>query len=140
MKFIFLSNEFYEDYANCTEIEQKTNRPYVQIAVEMNGVLYAIPMRSNIKHQFAFFTDKENLCGLDYSKTVIISDDKYIDSIRHPRIRDIEFKAVRNKEYQIKQGLSRYIKQYKKAAARKDISRNARLCKYSALQYFEEYL
>ena len=140
MKFIFLSSKFYEDYANCTEIEQKSNRPYAQIAVELNGHLYAIPLRSHIKHPFAFFTDKENLCGLDYSKTVIILDNDYIDRVRHPRIRDNEFKVIRNKEYQIKFGLIRYIKQYKKAAARKDIARNARLCKYSTLQYFEEYL
>ena len=28
MKLVFLSAEFYKDYADCSEIEQKLTRPY----------------------------------------------------------------------------------------------------------------
>ena len=140
MKFVFLSRKFYDDHSHCPEIEQKIDRPYAQIVIELNGLLYAIPFRSHIRHPFAFITDKENQCGLDFSKTVVILDLDYIDQTRHPHIRPNEFKAVRNKEHEIKTGLTRYIKRYKKAASRKDVDRNARLCEYSTLQYFEEYL
>ncbi|MBR5000488.1 MAG: hypothetical protein IKT25_00660 [Firmicutes bacterium] len=141
MKFTFLSKEFYEEHRMHTEIEQKEDRPYVQVIVEINNTLFAIPMRSNINHKHAFFTDKENKCGLDYSKSVVILDERHeLDHVRKPYIREIEFKALLGKEYEVKKGLVKYIRTYKKASAQRDISRNELLCKYSTLQYFEEFI
>ena len=53
-RFIFLSNDFYNDYPSTKypEMEQKTNRPYIQVYVEIDGVQYAIPLRSDINHMF----------------------------------------------------------------------------------------
>ena len=139
MKFIFLTQKFHDAYKNCTEIEKKTNRPYIQIVIEVNGTLFAIPLRSNIKHNHAFFTDKANRCGADYSKTVVITDPAYIGS-KKPHIRENEFKELRKSEYEIKKGLKKYINNYKKASSNLNIDRNRMLCQYSTLQYFEEYL
>lgn len=46
-RFIFLSETFYSDYpaANYPEMEQKKTRPYVQVIVEISGVIFAIPLR-----------------------------------------------------------------------------------------------
>ena len=38
----------------------------------INNVLFAIPLRSHINHPFVLWTDKENHCGLDFSKAVKI--------------------------------------------------------------------
>ncbi len=53
----------------------------------INGVQYAIPLRSNINHPHVFWTDKNNHCGIDFSKAVIITDEKYIDTTVTPYIR-----------------------------------------------------
>ena len=34
MKLVFLSAEFYKDYADCSEIEQKPTRPYIRIGAK----------------------------------------------------------------------------------------------------------
>ena len=42
-RFIFLSDEFYNDYPSkqYPEMEQKHNRPYIQMYIEIDGVQYA---------------------------------------------------------------------------------------------------
>ena len=140
MKYIFLTQQFYIDYKNCTEIEQKQDRPYVQVYVKVNSIDFAIPMRSDIKHSYAFWTDKPNRCGVDYSKAVVIEDKKYIDTTRKPYIRPNEFKALIGKSFNIEQGLLNYIEEYKKAKLNQNIYRNKLLCQYSTLQYFEKYI
>ena len=74
MKYIFLTEQFYNDYAHCAEIEKKRERPYVQVYINLNGVDFAVPMRSNITHKYVFWTDKANKCGLDFSKAVVITN------------------------------------------------------------------
>jgi len=66
MKYIFLTNDFYDDYKNCPEIEQKLLRPYIQIQVLINNQYFAIPLRSNIKHPYVLWTNKQEKCGVDF--------------------------------------------------------------------------
>ena len=84
------------------EMEQKHNRPYIQVYVEINGIQYAIPLRSDIHHPHVLWTDKKNHCGVDFSKAVVITDEKYIDWLTEPHIRENEFDALRGKDYKIK--------------------------------------
>ncbi|WP_310604510.1 hypothetical protein [Anaerosporobacter sp.] len=65
-RFLFLSEEFYlayppEDYP---KMEQKHNRPYIQVYVEIEGIQYAIPLRSDIHHPHVLWTDKKNHCSI----------------------------------------------------------------------------
>lgn len=140
MKFIYLSAAFYNDYSNCKEIAEKSNRPYVQVCVKINGVWFAVPMRSHIKHPYALLTDTENKCGLDFTKAVVIEKPEYIDTTRTPRIRQNEFNALKGKDYEIKRKMEQFIRFYRKARKRSDVPRNKRICEYSALQYFEKWL
>lgn len=141
-RFVFLSDEFYAAYPNAKypEMEQKKDRPYIQVCVEIDGVQYAIPLRSDIHHPHVLWTDKANNCGVDFSKAVVITDEKYIDIVREPHLRQNEFDALRGKDYKISQKMKKYIEKYKKA--KKDQSKpiNKILCQYFTLQYFEEYL
>lgn len=142
MRFAFLSDAFYEDYpaSRCPEIEQKRNRPYVVVFVQVGGRLFAVPMRSHIRHPHAFLTDKENRCGVDYTKAVVITDEeRYIDAQKQPHIRPNEFDALRGKEYRIRCGLQKYIENYKKAKT-SDREIDKILVRCSTLQYFEEFL
>lgn len=140
MEYIYLSESFYRDYIECTEIEQKPTRPYIRICVRINGVLYAVPMRSHIKHKYVLWTNKDAGCGIDFSKAVVITKAEYIRQDRTPHIRQDEFDALKGKEHIVAQKMEQYIKAYKKAAARLDVPRNRMMCKYSTLQYFEKYI
>lgn len=141
-KFVFLSKEFYTRHLkqHHTEIEQKQDRPYIQVCVEIDGIQYAIPMRSHIKHKYVLWTDKGNGCGLDFSKAVVIENPKDIDDTKKPYIRENEFASLIGKEYIIKTKLRKYIEKYKKARANLSLDRNRSLCKFSTLQYFEDYI
>ena len=138
-RFVFLSQEFYNTYptSQYPEIEQKQNRPYIQVYVEIDGVQYAIPLRSDIHHPHVLWTDKKNHCGVDFSKAVVIKEDSYIDLSIEPHLRQNEFDALRGKDYKIKK-MAKYIADYKKAKL--DLSKpiNQTLVKYSTLQYFEK--
>lgn len=81
---VFLSDKFYNTYpsAQYPEMEQKQNRPYIQVYVEIGGVQYAIPLRSDIHHPHVLWTDKANHCGVDFSKAVVIKDETYIESYK----------------------------------------------------------
>ncbi len=142
LDFVFLSNEFFSDYANCTEIEKKRDRPHIQITLQVGSNIFCIPMRSNINHKHVLWTDKTNHCGVDFSKAVIITNpSRYIDLGRQPHIRPEEFKALKKvSEYEIRRRMLAYIAEYKQAKRRPDIPRNRILLQCSTLQYFEQYL
>jgi protein AbiQ len=86
------------------------------------------------------WTNKDNCCGLDFSKAVVVTDDKYIDKKLKPHIRQDEFNSLRGKEYIVKQKLIKYIRDYKSAKKTLNIRRNKLLCTFSTMQYFEEYI
>ena len=140
MKYIFLTKQFYEDFANCTEIEQKIFRPYAHLKITIDGVDFAVPLRSHINHPHVHWTDKNNCCGLDFSKTVVITTSDYINTTETPYLRPNEFRALKGKDFIIKEKLKKYIEKYKTAKADLTIPRNKTLYTYSTLKYFEEYL
>lgn len=142
LKFIFLSSEFYKDYKykDYPEILSKSDRPYIMFNIRVDNIDFAIPFRSNIPHKNAFFTDEENNCGIDYTKSIVIKKSSYIDTSKNPIIRGDEFKNLKGKEYIIKKGFTKYLKNYKKAAKKIDIERNKHFCQFSSLQYFHKEL
>lgn len=141
LKLIFLTKKFYADHAKCPEIEQKETRPYIRIQIVIDGVQWAIPLRSHISHEYAIWTDKDNACGIDFTKAVVIENSyKYISG-NPPYIRPDEFKVLKRiNEYSVAQKMKQYIKEYKKAKKNPDVPRNKQLLKYSTLQYFEKYI
>ena len=143
LKTVFLSDAFYKAYPTdkYKEIEQKTDRPYVRIQVIVNGVVWGIPLRSNITHNHAIWTDKENGCGLDFTKAVVIEKPAEYISSEKPHIRDNEFNVIKQIDsHFVTQKLQQYIKTYNKAKTRLDIERNRILVQCSTLQYFEKYI
>ena len=139
MKYIFLTEDFYKDYANCTEIEQKRLRPYVMLIVQIDNLTFALPLRSHIKHCYAFITDEINSCGVDYSKAVVVSKPEYIDNKRQPRIRPNEYKVLVRKERTVTQEFMNYLADYKKAVKER-ANRTSYTYKYCTLQYFHKEL
>lgn len=56
MKFILLSDKFYQAYGHLPEVLSKKTRPYACLAVEIDGIQFAIPFRHHIRHKHAFIT------------------------------------------------------------------------------------
>lgn len=142
LDFIFLSTAFFTQYDRKTYVEIliKDDRPFCMVKVQIDDNTFAIPFRSNINHPNAFLTDKQNKCGIDFSKAVIINDEKFIDRSTDPYIRPNELREIRGKDHNVVVGMKSFIQLYKKANLRKDIKRNKILCKFSTLQYFHKEL
>ena len=140
MQLKFLTEQYYIDYAHCSEMEQKPMRPYAIVLVRAMGYDFAVPFRSHIKHNYAFWTDRKNDCGLDYSKAMIVDVDRHVQLDSRPVIRKNEFKALVGKDTEVENGLARYIQIYKDAVARPDHPRNKMVLLYSTLKYFHKEL
>lgn len=141
MKFNFLKKEFYEEYKNCKELEKKENRPYACITlITIKNTTFAVPIRSHIKHNYAFFTNENKDKGLDFSKSVIIKDTKKFISTTTAYIDKEEYKKLLGKEKFIEKKLQSYIKIYKKALKTPNSLTNKKILEYSTLQYFHKEL
>lgn len=123
-------------------VGEKRNRPYAcTTLINCLGMTFAVPLRSNIQHEYALFTNKEKTKGLDLSKAVVINDyEKFVDTITKVYISDDEYKVLLGKENFLSKKLETYIKKYKKALKNPDIPKNSILLKYSTLQYFHKEL
>ena len=144
MKYIFLSKEFYNDYKHelYPEIEYKEDRPYVLLLLEIDSLTYAIPFRSHIKHNYAFITNKEKRCGIDYTKSIIITNSKYIvDKVNNRPIiiRKDERQALYGQKYTIIRELKTFIDEYKRAV-KNNVNNKTFIFKISTLQYFHKEL
>lgn len=142
MKYTFLTEKFYNDYPHekYPQMEIKKDRPYAHISVELYNQLFCIPLRSHIDHPHAFFTNKRERCGVDYSKAVVILNNDYIDTTRKAFLRPNEYKKLRGKDFTIKQQFISYIELYKRAKVDATVDHREDILNFSTLQYFEEYI
>lgn len=137
MNLILLSPAFYSAYAGCSEILKKPARPYACLAVTIDGVRFAIPIRHHIPHRWAFFTIDRR--GLDYTKAVVLSRPEYIGGTG-AWIEQAEFDLIKGKETVIVNGMRQYLQVYKKALRYPDNPHYENIRSNSALQYFHREL
>lgn len=137
MDFITLSDSFYNRHANCAEILQKRTRPYACLAIQIDGLTYAVPFRHHIAHRHAFITCGQQ--GLDYTKAVVISGSADIGSTS-VQIESADYQALKGKEPVIVNGLRRYIALYKKASRFPGSKNYANILTYSSLKYFNHLI
>jgi protein AbiQ len=144
VEFHRLSADFYAHFGHCEEILKKEERPYYVLLLELDGLTYAIPLRSHITHPYCFiaenYIDQNN--GLDYSKTVVIDSVQYIDP-SPVTIRQHEYNIYKQREFLIRKQFSSYVTSYKKEVRRR--LKNpalpvSALCRYSSLKYFHQEL
>lgn len=146
-----LTQTFYTDYPNppYKEIVRKNSRPYNCLLIQSHyDYFICIPYRSHISHKYAFMfknsvRSKRTKSGLDYSKIVIITDNKYIgqtDAI----VDKGEFNETRNNIEYIKNDAQKYIDEYVSyllgTAIKYDKKEFSRIYQYSTLQYFHKEL
>ncbi len=137
----FLSDSFYEEHPHALypEIESKRNRPHVMYLVEMgDGMWFAIPLRSHIRHRFCFRTTDGG--GLDYSKAIPLLDPSFVDMERKAFVRQSDWPILQSNIARIKHGMENFVGRYKKAKQNPSRPGNSNLLRYSTLQYFEKEL
>lgn len=87
-QILHLTSAFFEDYPPdiYREILEKRDRPYNCLLIQTHyDYFICVPYRSEITHNYAYKFKNSNRSshhhsGLDYTKSVIISDNKYIDT------------------------------------------------------------
>jgi protein AbiQ len=99
-------------------------RGYGIVVINYKGLTFAIPLRSNIKHKAAYITVRSTTPsikgkGLDYSKALFISEERYISSDIF-QIPPAEHKKLLNKEHHITAQFTKYIEHYVKAVNKSD--------------------
>lgn len=139
--FFYLTHKFYNKYKNYKEILYKPKRPYAVHLIEYNNLIFAIPIRSNITHEFSYKTIKEKnkSKGLDFTKTVIINDLKYL-SKQPARINQEEYLKLDKNRHFIEKKMLSYLKIYKKALQKPNTNKNKNILSKSTLQYFHKEL
>ena len=141
-----LSTTFYNNYSHkfYPEILLKENRPYLLLLLEIDGIKYGIPFRSNIKHRFCykFKNSQRNSSfgtGLDFSKSIVILDDSFLGN--KATIDALELAELKSKYVFIKTKFCNYIRSFKRYLKGKIIDPTlVSLYGRSTLNYFKEVI
>ncbi|PHM28552.1 type III toxin-antitoxin system TenpIN family toxin [Xenorhabdus innexi] len=94
------------------------------VVININKLTFAIPLRTSIKHNAAYITQKSNQKGikgkgLDYSKALLITHLRYIsDEIF--LIPPEQHKNIQGKEFFITRKFEKYVEKYIKAVKKGD--------------------
>jgi hypothetical protein len=140
-----LSEEFYRDHprSDYPEMEAKVGRPYAVLLVRIDGVCFAIPLRTNIRHSYCYkfrTSDRktESATGIDFSKAVVVSKETYLG--QKTDINDKEYLELQKKSYFIVNRFQKYVHDYidyKKNGGNEHLAKRYAYC---TLKYFDEIL
>lgn len=136
-----LTVEFYKEYSSCREILKKEDRPYCVALFEIDGITFAIPFRTHIKHKHSYIFKKSNRsddAGLDFTKAVVIKNNHFIGE--ETWIESSEYSEFINKHKVIANRFEKFINNYKKWVIDPHYYRAEKIIKFSSLQYFHDEL
>lgn len=112
-------------------------RGYGVVTVRLEGgLLFGIPLRSNISHKASFLTDGKK--GLDYSKAVLIHNEEHVSKSSF-KIPSSEYVKIADRELHIRERFEKYIKRYIKAVEKND-QNILNEYRYSTLQNYHDEL
>ena len=146
-----LSSNFYMDYpsAEYPEISRKKGRPYSCLLIEyVDGLIICIPFRSHVRHKYAYHfrhSERAKRCqsGLDYTKTVLIKDNRYLDIATAAVVDQDEYKETIQNLPRIVKDITDYIEDYKNdlnGVVKLHPKEWQRRYGMSTLPYFDEFL
>ena len=146
-----LSARFYADYPQTQypEIVTKRDRPYSCLLIEyLDNLFICIPFRSHVHHKYAYHfknsaRSKQYRSGLDYTKSILIKNSDYLDSVTPAVVDQDEYKEAMMNLPRIVGEVYAYISDYKndlngiKKLHPKEWQRRYGM---STLPYFDEFL
>lgn len=132
-----LDNSFYKDnpiviqaldFDNHSQswIGGEKVRGHGVVQIEINDLVFAIPVRSNIKHNECLILEK-NLAdprikgmGLDYSKAMLIHNEAHVTSNVFRLESKIAAKKLKGKQEHVTKQFTKYVTRYIAAVAKQD--------------------
>ena len=142
MRIVLLSKRSHQIFVqNIPEMMQKNNRPFASISFQVQGVLWLIPLRSFIKHKYAFLyphMNKEDKGkgmkkGLDFTKAVAVDQSVTYTPINIPQA---EFKFYQKNINVVKKKFVGHLKKVRKAMDKPDVPAHQNLLRYTTLKSF----
>ncbi len=142
-----LSAAFYSKFPSIfyPEIEYKPGRPYVVMLFDIDGNKFALPLRSNIRHDYCYkfkntSRETDSATGIDFSKAVIVNDASLIG--KPVKMDQDEYVELFKKFYFIRKRFERYLKGYiKYRESNGNVNEYIRKRYiYCTLQYFDDEL
>lgn len=95
-------------------------RGYGIAVIDFRGLTFAIPLKSKITHNAAYFTKNKGIKGgLDFSKALLIKDNSFISNEIY-KIDAEQHKKLQGKEKFIVDKFNKYVEKYIKAASKLD--------------------
>ncbi|MGN9096861.1 type III toxin-antitoxin system TenpIN family toxin [Flintibacter porci] len=116
-----LSSKFFADYPHdeYPEITVKKGRPYSCLLIEyIDDIFICIPFRSNVRHQYAYHfktsaRSQRTNSGLDYTKTILIKDNEYLDTVTPAMVDQDEYRETMVNLPRITKEVFSYISEYR---------------------------
>lgn len=140
-----LSSDFYNNYDAVTypEIENKPDRPYMVLVLQIGSNTFALPFRTNIRHSYCYkFSSSgrntNSVTGIDFTKAVIVNHPNYIGVAA--TIDNREFVELSNKYHFIINKFTTYLNGYINYAKSGGNEFTAKKYKYCTLKYFHKEL
>lgn len=150
-----LTSDYYSEHAHLKEamdFNKVTGKPedkgrgFGVCLVDILGHQFAIPLRTNMHHKENFITkfrkdDKGRVIreGLDYSKAIIITDQRFIASEPFVTRDKEEYLKISNSEKRILKDFEKYVQKYIKAVKKQD-QNILKEYRYSTLQNYHTEL
>jgi len=119
-------------------------RGYGIVVIEINNLMFGIPLRSNIKHKAAYLTKRRNHGetnkGLDFSKAVLLEYRFYVSDFDF-KIPPNEHSKLIGKEVFITNRFKKYVDKYISAVKNSDSNiLNSKEYRYTTLQNYHNNL
>nr|WP_103626115.1 hypothetical protein [Bacillus thuringiensis] len=126
IKLYQLTQDFYNEHGHLVEVADKKNkdgtihdkgRGYGVLMLKVKGYKFAIPLRSKMRHKENFTTKIYTEAGvklrkgLDYSKAVIITDERFVSTSVF-KIEQDEFLKIAKSEIHIIRSFEKYVERY----------------------------
>lgn len=113
MKIIKL-NPLHSGQRPLREVLEK-ERGYGLVMVQIDDLLFGLPLRSHLKHKHGFATLDGK--GLDYSKAVLVDASQQYETFMIPRE---EHKILNDSEHKIRKQFEKYVANYKRLLRNND--------------------
>ncbi|MFX5470511.1 hypothetical protein ABTD76_09125 [Acinetobacter baumannii] len=116
------------DIASNTWMGTSKTRGHGVVQIEINSLVFAIPVRSNISHNASFILEKNKDksrpkikgMGLDYSKALLIRDNSHVSNNLFLLSSKTAGKKLQGKHQHITTSFQKYVHKYVDAVQKKD--------------------
>nr|WP_238828253.1 hypothetical protein [Edwardsiella piscicida]ATV90668.1 hypothetical protein [Edwardsiella piscicida] len=138
-----LSDQFYIDNKGLQEALDGSNdgkvRGYGIVVIDINGLVFGIPLRSNLNHKFGFVSERSGGVkkGLDYTKALLIKKEEYVS--RAYKIPAAEFAQINDNKEKIQEDFNKFVNKYIEAHNKNDAN-ILRDYRYSTLKNYHNEL